>query len=165
MFTVDGLTWDVPCVITRGSTVKSSNNSGMMLDKNYFNDVLATYLTYTVKIAIPFGKEDIYYLLYEILNNPVDGHAFTFPYNDEEVNVTARVDKISDYYAPYVNGKKYWRGIGFTCTSNNPLKSTTLGEVIERGRTPFPPISSPEIGDTYQYTANGWVKLLTEQEG
>lgn len=161
MFTIDGLTWDIPCDIERVSEIKASDISGLMLDRSYFNDVLGTYLQYTIKIAVPLDQRDAYSQIYEAITNPADGHVFVLPYNGTTVTITARVKNISDVYVRLRNNQVYWKGIQFTCISNYPTKALTLGEVITAGRAPLPDVSNPQIGDEYTYTADGWVSTPT----
>lgn len=159
MFTIDGITWDIPCTITRTAEIKASDISGLMLDKSYFNDVIGTYMSYTIKLAVPNGKVTQYAEIYEALTNPVDGHTFVLPYNDDTLNLTARVANVSDVYVRLPGGGMTWRGISFTAIGINPTKVNTLDTVLSMGRAPVPVIAMPEIGDTYTYTSNGWVKV------
>ena len=41
IWSIDGLEWNVPCQIERTSEMTPSEISGMLLDKSYFNDVVA----------------------------------------------------------------------------------------------------------------------------
>lgn len=156
MFTVDGMEIDLPCTIERQAELTTSEVSGMLLDKNYMNDVLGTFMQYAVKIAVPIGQEGLYSALYEILSDPVDAHEWIFPYNQDTITITARVDVISDKYYREENGVNIWRGTSFTVTANHPSKEYSLGEAIARGITPAPPVTNPEIGDTYLYSSRGW---------
>lgn len=160
MFSVDGIMWSVPCSIQRVSEITPSEISGMMLDGSYFNDVLGTYLSYTVSLAVPLNMRDDYNQIYEVLTNPVDGHAFVLPYNSGTISITGRVGNVSDVYVRMANGGIYWKGIQFEVTSNAPSKELSLSEVITRGRAPLPDVSGVQVGDTYTYTASGWVKVL-----
>lgn len=157
MFSIDGLVWDIPCDIIRVSEVRASEISGLMLDKSYFNDVLGTYLRYTVKIAVPLNLRDQYTAIYEAITAPVDGHVFVLPYNRDNVTITARVESISDVYVRLQGGGVYWKGIQFDVIANHPTKTMTLGEAVDRGMTPLPPISDPDEGDTYTYSNGEWV--------
>ncbi len=122
MFTVDGTDFNIPCSIQRTATVESSSISGMLLDKTYFNDVIATYLSYDITVAVPFGMEEDYAALYEILSEPTAEHSFILPYNQEDVEVTARVESITDTFYRHERGANIWRGINFTITSTRPDK-------------------------------------------
>lgn len=159
MITVDGITWPYPCDIERVAEMTPSEISGMLLDNTYFNDVLGMFMRYTVKLAVPLNAMDAYFQIYEALTSPVDGHAFVLPYNGSTISITGRVGNVSDVYVRMANGGIYWKGIQFEVTSNAPSKQMSLGEVIRRGLTPLPDIASVEIGDTYTYTASGWVKV------
>lgn len=160
MFTVDGITWPYPCDIERVAEMTPSEISGMLLDNTYFNDVLGTFMRYTVKIAVPINAMGAYSQIYEALTEPVDGHAFVLPYNSSTISITGRVGNVSDVYVRMANGGIYWKGIQFEVTSNAPSKELSLSEVITRGRAPLPYVSGVQVGDTYTYTASGWVKVL-----
>ena len=54
-FTIDGTEYQMPCSIQRQAEVKASNLSGDLLDGTYYNDVIGTYMTYTIGIAVPIG--------------------------------------------------------------------------------------------------------------
>lgn len=157
MFTIDGLTWNVPCDITRVAEMTASDISGLMLDKSYFNDVIGTYMTYTIKIAVPLNMTDVYAGIYEAITNPVDGHVMRLPYNRDMITITARITDISDVYVRMSDGGVYWKGIQFTAISNYPTKAMTRGEMVVAGRAPLPPVSNPSEGDAYTYTSGGWV--------
>lgn len=159
-FTIDGLRWDVPCKIERVAEVKPSEISGMLLDRSYFNDVLGTWLKYTVSIAVPAGMERTYVNLYEQLTEPVDGHLFVLPYNMGTISVTGRIDVVKDQYVRKPSG--HWRGTTFTITANHPMKYNTLGEAITMGLAALPEAGSVQVGQMYTYTNNGW--SLTEYD-
>lgn len=156
MFSIDGLTWNIPCDIERTAEISASEISGLMLDKSYFNDVLGTYMKYTVTLAVPVNMLDRYAEIYEVISKPVDGHIFVLPYNDSTVMLLARVESISDVYVRLPGGGVHWKGIRFSIIANYPTKTMSLGDVITAGRAPLPNISAPQIGDTYTYTVDGW---------
>lgn len=156
MFSVDGVAWNIPCDIERTAEISASEISGLMLDKSYFNDVLGTYMKYTVTLAVPVNMLDQYAEIYEVISKPVDGHIFVLPYNDSTVMLQARVESISDVYVRLPGGGVHWKGIRFSIIANYPTKTMSLGDVITAGRAPLPNISAPQIGDTYTYTADGW---------
>lgn len=158
MFTIDGLTWDIPCKIERTAEIKASDISGLMLDKSYFNDVLGVYMSYTISIAVPFNMRDQYAQIYEAITNPVDGHVMVLPYNNGTITITARIASISDVYVRLAGGETYWKGISFTAVANAPSKANTLGSVVAAGRAPVPAVAAPNIGDAFTYTADGWVQ-------
>lgn len=122
MITIDGAEYDFPCSIGRTAEIESSSISGMLLDKTYFNDVIATYLSYDVSLAIPSGMEDDYAALYETLSAPVPEHVFMLPYNQGSIEVTARVASISDTFYREEKGVNIWRGISFNIVSTRPDK-------------------------------------------
>ena len=157
MFTIDGVEWDVPCDITQNPEVKASDISGLMLDGSYFNDVIGTYLSYTVKMAVPFDRVNEFKAIYEIITAPVSGHTMILPYDDGTITINARISGISKIYVRLPNGAIYWKGIQFTATSNAPYKSGIAGEAGSRSF--YPPDAGASIGDTYTYTAVGWVPV------
>lgn len=122
MFILDGITWDFPCDIERIADMTASDISGLMLDKSYFNDVLGTYLSYTISLAVPFNLRSQYKDLYEAITNPISNHTLVVPYNDSTIEINARIESISDIYVQLANGGNYWKGIRFTAVSNYPTK-------------------------------------------
>lgn len=157
MFTVDGMQWTLPCDIKRVAEVTASEISGMLLNKNYFNDVIGTFLQYTISIVVPFGKMSQYSKLYEILTNAVDAHSFVLPYNSGTITITGRVQNISDIYRRLRDGTTHWTGISFTVVANSPYKTHSLGEAITRGTSPLPNITGAKEGDTYTFNGSTWV--------
>jgi hypothetical protein len=154
-FKIDGTRVDLPCSIAREATMEASELSGMLLDKTFFNDVLGTYLKYSVKVAVPIGKEATYSQLYEILTQPVEGHVFEFPYNQKTVTLTGRVGSIQDR-----KYKNTWRGVSFVIMANNPTKEMTLGEVIARGVSELPNVSPLDRGKIYMVNQYGEWELF-----
>lgn len=157
MFSIDGVQWPYPCDITRVAELTASDISGMMLDKSYFNDVLGTYMQYTVKLAVPVTARDTYTTIYEMLTDPVDAHTFILPYNQGNLTIVARVDSVSDVYVRLADGGIYWKGIQFTITANHPSKEYSLNQVLARGRSPLPELAEVSTGAIYEYTSTGWV--------
>ena len=158
-FYIDNNEIDLPCTIERVAELSASDVSGILLDKTYFNDVLGTYMKYTIAIAVPVGREGLYASLYEVLSDPVDGHEFVLPYNQETIEITGRVQTISDKYYREENGVQIWRGTKFEIIANHPSKELSLSEVIERGMTPLPDVRFPNIGDFYEYLSTGWTYI------
>lgn len=162
-FSIDGVVFDYHCTINRTSEMTASEISGLLLDKSYFNDVIGTFMRYEVTVAFPIirntgrAENSDYYTIYNILNDPVDAHTFVFPYNDSDVTVTARVESVHDVYVRLPREFEYWRGIQFEVIAIAPTKTYTLSEAITRGFAPLPDEGSAQIGDLYQYTADGWV--------
>lgn len=155
-FQVDGYTWDIPCKIVREAELTASDVSGMLLDKTYFNDVLGTYMRYTITVAVPRGQMDDYTDLYDILVDPVDAHEFVLPYNNVDITITAKVDVVSDEFVRLPGDRRYWRNTTFTATAVHPTKTYTLGEAISRGLAPLPDEAGVDVGQTYMYTEDGW---------
>lgn len=164
MWSIDGTVWDIPCTIERTSEMTASEISGMMLDKSYFNDVIGTYLKYSIRLEVPFGSEDNYVDLYEILNEPVDGHQFQLPYAGGLLAITGRVESIKDVYMRNADGTLHWKGIQFDIIANHPSKEMKLSEVISRGATPLPDESDVDVGATYNYSAQGWVTVESGED-
>lgn len=124
-FTVDGVDYSDLVVNTkRTAEVRSSDLSGLLLDRTYFNDAIGTYLTYEVEISVPYGKEALYASLYEALSDPVSGHEFVLPYNQTTVQLTGRVETISDaYHHKNSKGVHFWRDTVFSIIANEPSKT------------------------------------------
>lgn len=125
-FTVDNVTYDVLYSVKRTSQIRPSDISGYLLDKSYYNDVMGTYLVYTVKMVVPIGSETQYVNLYEVLTNPVPEHSFLMPYNQTTIEVAGRIEVVNDSYvteeARNGNGVKLWKSITFQIVSNKPYK-------------------------------------------
>lgn len=159
MFTVDGMQWDFPCDIDRTAEMTASEISGMLLNKQYFNDVIGTFLRYSITLVVPFGSRDAYTQLYEILTQPVDAHSFTLPYNGGQITITGRVTQISDVYKRLPGGAVHWRGIKFEVVANAPTKTHTLGEAIQRGLAPMPEIGGAITGVLYRFNGSDWEQV------
>lgn len=138
-FSIDGKTWDYPCQIEREAEIKSSDLSGLMLDKSYFNDVLGTWMQYTVTLAVPIGNEPDYYIIYNALTAPVEGHDFVLPYNSSDISFFGRVTSVSDAWVKMADGN-YWKGTTFNIIANEPSKEAVLDDVVTRGHTPVAPL-------------------------
>ncbi len=159
MISIDGYEWDIPCDIGRVAEVMPSEISGMLLDKTYFNDVIGTYYSFEVTLAVPPSMADEYATIYEMLTDPVDGHIFIFPYNNTTRQVTARVEEVNDALVYTASNRQYWKGIQFTAVANHPSKTMQLGEVITRGQSPMPEVIDIPIGTMYEMTDDGWVEV------
>ena len=158
MFSVDGIEWPWPCDIARAAEVRPSSISGMMLDRNWFNDVLGTYMAYTVNVAVPVDRRDEYARLYEALTEPVDGHRFVLPYNGGQISVTGRVQQVTDVLVRMPGGGCHWKGVRFTVIANHPSRAISAGEAIRRGRAPVPEVAAPSQGDCYTWRDGAWVE-------
>ena len=158
MFTIDDYTWPWPCDIERAAEVRPSEISGMMLDKSWFNDVIGTYMQYTVSVAVPPDQRNAHTILQDLLTEPVDGHAFALPYNEGILQLTGRVRNVSDVYVRLANGGTCWKGLRFTIVANHPTRAIGLHEAITRGRAPVPEIVQPAEGDTYVWYSGRWSK-------
>lgn len=156
MWSIDGASWDIPCTIERTAEITASEVSGMLLNKQYFNDVIGTFMQYSVSIAVPIGRESDYKYIYEMLTNPVDAHSFILPYNDAYIEITGRVQTVSDKYYRNINGTNGWRGTKFTIIANHPSKEMGLSEAIQRGLTPLPLVQHANAGDVYVYRTGAW---------
>lgn len=155
-WSIDGIEWTVPCDILRTAEIKPSEISGLLLNKRYFNDVLGTYMAYEIGVAVPFGKEDEYTRLYEILTAPIGEHTFIMPYNQDTVTFLGRVENVKDAFVRIPGGKKYWKGLTFTAIANHPSKTMTLGDVLSIGLTPLPTSVSIPVGSVWKLTTTGW---------
>lgn len=136
---IDGIEWNLPCTVERTAEIQASEISGLLLDKTYFNDVLATYMKYDLRIEVPFGREDEYSLLYDkFLIAPVGSHSFILPYQSGYIEVSGRIESVSDVYVRHTTtvpveqeggGISYekkesihWKGIQFSVIGTHPTK-------------------------------------------
>lgn len=152
-WSIDGLEWSVPCQVERTSEMRSSEISGVLLDKSYFNDVIGTYLSYTVSVAVPISKLQEYESLYELLTEPSASHTFVLPYGQSTAVVVGRVASVSDEYHFLDNNRTYWLGLKFTVMSNYPSKEEDLSTVLSRGIDPMPSTVGIEDGATFTWNA------------
>ena len=164
MITIGSMTWDVPCKVVRNAEMRSSDISGVLLDRTYFNDVMGTYMSYEVSIAVPVDRLADYYSLYETLTAPVDGQTVVMPYNGDTVQVTGRISNVKDEYVR-VPGGRHWKGITFTVIANHPTKEVSLGDVVTIGMSPIPESVVAPIGQYFVMTAGGLVAVdLTDAD-
>ncbi len=155
-FTIDGTTWDIPCNIEREAEMTPSDISGLMLNKVYFNDVIGTYMRYTISIAVPFGMESEYASLYEVLTDPKSHHTMVLPYNGSTITISARIEVVSDAYVRKPGGGNYWRDTKFTAISCAPSKTYTQSQASSAGLPALPDVENPSEGSTYTYTNGEW---------
>lgn len=156
MFSIDGIEYNVKCTIDREWEIRDSEISGLLLNGQYFHDVLGTYMAYDVKLEMPLRNKGRYANLIKQLVQPVDGHQFVLPYDNSTIQLTAKADDIKDVWERTESGYTFWKGLEFTLTANAPTYEQTLYHAIQRGLTPLPDVVEPMIGDTYTFTADGW---------
>lgn len=161
MFSIDGNQWAYPCAISREAEIRPSEISGMLLDKSYLNDVIGTFMSYTIQIAVPLNHRNDYTTIYELITDPVEAHTFTLPYNTGSITITGRVENISDVYVRLPGGGQYWKGISFTVIANHPSKTKTLAQTISRGRLTTPEIAEHSEGDTWIWSNGQWELSVT----
>lgn len=125
---IDGNEYDMVASVKRTAKITQSDASGMMLNKKYFNDVLATYFEYEVTLSVPVGKEYEYTVLYDILTSPVSEHDFILPYNQGWLRLKARVEEVKDtYYKDEIrvdgeNPVRIWRQTSFSIIATEPSR-------------------------------------------
>ena len=157
MFYIDGTQWPYQVDVTRNANMRPSALSGMMLDGTYYNDVLGTFMSYTVKVAVPLSQRQRYSTIYEKLIDPVDAHEFILPDTaGGSITFTGYISNVSDVYVYMADGTPYWKGIRFDITSNVPRKHRTLDQAIDSGRTIFPYVAEHNEGDTWTWTNGAW---------
>lgn len=175
IWSIDGFEWDFPCTVERTAEIQASDISGLLLDKTYFNDVLATYMKYDIRIEVPFNRIDEYNELYDkFLIAPVSAHEFVLPYVGGSITVVGRIDNISDVYVRTKGGGIHWNGIQFTVIGSHPTKDViyTAGskneqykdvihnnKIVTFGIPDFPTQSEVSVSDVYIYTSEGWSVL------
>jgi hypothetical protein len=125
-FGIDGAVYAMPCSIEREAEIRSSELSGLLLDKNYFNDPIGTYMKYTIAVAVPTGQENEYAGLYELLTNPQAEHRVDVPYNQGRKIIKGRIEAVSDRYYHEEDGIHVWRGTKFSIIANEPTKVSEL---------------------------------------
>lgn len=161
MFTIDGSAWPYPCSVTRNADMRASEVSGEMLDGSYYNDVLGTYMSYTIRVAGPLNRRDALATLYEALTEPVEGHTFVLPYNSGNIVIAGRVDgSVSDVFVRLAGGEQYWKGLQFTVISNHASRALTGAQIISRGRAPMPEPAIHAEGDTWVWTNGAWAQTV-----
>lgn len=125
---VDGNEYDMVASVKRTAKITQSDASGMMLDKHYHNDIIATYFEYDVDLVVPVGKEYEYTVLYNILTSPVSEHDFILPYNQGWLKLKARVEQVKDeYYKDEIrtDGQdpvRVWRKTSFSIIATEPSR-------------------------------------------
>jgi hypothetical protein len=119
---VDSVWYNFPCDISRKARIVSSDVSGMLMNNTEYNDALATYYDYTIKIAVPIDDMNIYATFFEAVTAPVNSHTFTFPYNQGTKDIVAKVESISDRYFREVNGVQVWRSVQLNIHALKPSK-------------------------------------------
>lgn len=157
MFYIDSTQWPYPIDVTRNPDLRASDVSGQMLDGTYYNDVLGTFMNYTVRMAVPLNQRQLYNTIYGKLLDPVDAHEFILPDSaGGHITFTGYVSGLSDVYVRMPDGTPYWRGIQFNITANTPRKKRTINQAIQSGRTIFPDIAEHNEGDTWVWTNGRW---------
>lgn len=120
---VDSVWYNFPCDISRKARIVSSDVSGMLMNNTEYNDALATYYDYTIKLAIPIDDmKNTYTAFFEAVTAPVPSHTFTFPYNQGTKDIVAKVESISDRYFREVNGVQVWRSVQLNIHALRPSK-------------------------------------------
>lgn len=122
MIGIDGTFYDFPCDISRKARIVSSDVSGMLMDKTEYNDALATYIDYTIKLAIPIDRMGEYTTFFEQVSAPVDSHTFTLPYNQTSIDIIGKIDSVSDVYYREVNGVQIWRSVSISIHALRPSR-------------------------------------------
>lgn len=158
ILSVDGIEFDIKAQVTRLPDLTASELSGMMMDKSYLNDMIGTFMHYSIRFEYPLYDQTKYGTLYEMLTEPVDAHAFVLPYNGSTIELTARVETIQDELLDFDNGQQYWNGLQFAIIANHPYKTMSQSQVIARGRTPLPDAVNPQIGDSYTWNGVIWTE-------
>ena len=134
---VDGVKYNVVSAVQRTAEITPSDVSGLMYNKNYYNDVIATYLKYTITIVVPKDKEGDYSDLYDVLISPNNNavHSFILPFNQKLIQLNARVETISDDYVGQEgrNGSivKLWRNTKVEVIGIEPYTGSEFSEEEE----------------------------------
>ena len=157
MFYVDGVQWPYPVSVSRSADIRASDVSGQMMDGTYYRDVVGTFMSYTVRVAVPLSERQRYTSTYDKLIDPVDAHEFILPDSaGGSITFTGYTSNVSDVYVRMADGTPYWRGVQFDVTANVARKRKTYTETIERGRTIFPDVAEHNEGDQWTWTDGAW---------
>ena len=159
MFSIDGVEWKVKCEIQREIEIKESDISGMMMNGVIYRDPLGTYIGYGVALSMPLKNRGRYQQLIDQLSEPVGGHDIIMPHNTETVTLNGKISGLNDVYVTLESGYTYWDGLEFSIEPNTPTYQLSEGEAISRGLPALPPTNEAEIGDTYEWTADGWEEV------
>lgn len=123
---VDDVSYGILASVKRVGKVTSSDLSGMLLNKTYYNDVIGTYMEYQVKLVVPSGSESEYTQLYEVLTAPVPYHKFLLPYGQGSIAINARVEVVSDDYVGQFARRgevvQEWRAVKFNVIAVEPSR-------------------------------------------
>ena len=155
MIILDGITWDIPCEVSRSAEIRASEISGLLLDKREFVDITGTYLSYKVNVPVPLRKVGAYNKLYEALTDAVGWHTATLPYGNDVVTLTGKILGVQDTWYKTPTGN-YWEGCSFTIVGTVPTKTHSLSEAISYGLPPWPQTVELPVGSVWEYTAVGW---------
>lgn len=158
MISVDGYSWDVPCDLKRTATMAASDVSGMLLNGVYYKDVIGTYLTYDMTLAVPPEMDAEYDVLYDILTQPVDHHTFVLPYGRGTVELVAHIDAVKDVLVYTVSKKQYWRGVTCSISASHPTKVQGTADAIAYGISPKPNAEQVPEGTILMAVGGAWVQ-------
>lgn len=122
MIIIDGIKYDFPCDIDRTARIVSSDVSGMLMNNKEYNDALATYYDYSIKLAIPINKMNEYAAFFEQVSAPVDKYTFTLPYNQGYIDIVGKISSVSDRYFGTRAGVAIWRGVAIEIHALEPSK-------------------------------------------
>lgn len=120
IWSIDGVEWNIPCTVQRSFDIEDTAASGTMLNGHKNHDVLGTYLSYNISLAVPVTMMNDYYAVLSKLIDAVGEHMFVLPYNASYITFTAKVENLSDTYL-MGPGMNLWRGISFSVTANEPV--------------------------------------------
>ncbi len=123
MISIDGITWDINCEITRTVTIEETNISGMLMSREWYSDVNGSYLSYEVRFIVRSGDETAYDSLYEVLTNATGRHSIILPYAQGHVAFLGRIKQVRDKCYKGQNGANYWLSEPFQFISNAPYKT------------------------------------------
>lgn len=119
MFNIDGWVFNFPIDVSRTTDMYETEVSGMLMNLNYYHDLRASFVKYSVKLAIPRGNEQDYSRLYNLLIQPSE-HYFTLPFNQEEIEFRGIIKSVSDKLIKQVGGVNIWHNISFDIESSEP---------------------------------------------
>ena len=122
MIMIDGSRYDFPCDIDRTTRIVSSDVSGMLMNNKEYNDALATYFDYSIKLVVPIDRMNEYTTFFEQVSAPVDEHTFTLPYNQGYIDIVGKISRVSDRYFGTREGVALWRSVMIEIHALEPSK-------------------------------------------
>lgn len=111
--------------ITRRAEIRDTDLSGTMLGGEYHRDIMGTYYTYQLTIAVPVTDTATYTELYQLLTQPVESHQVVLPYNQSVLEITAYIKTVTDRLYRQTLDKLTWNTIVVEFVGASPSRIPT----------------------------------------